>query len=440
MTDRSSRRRYLRALGLASVAGLAGCSTDGDGELEVGDTTTGKLGTTLSPTTTARPDVGAQLANGYLADVDGYDGAVASAVAQSRVRILVGADTGGTESAFAPVALRIRTGTTVVWEWTGRGEAHSVISRREGFEDGEHDTAGETYEYTFDEPGLFRYFCGEHRGAERGAIHVVDEAAPTSTEEETTAPPAIDAGEYLANGYLATVNNFDGTVVDRRGQARTTVEVGSDGGFGFGPPAVRVDPEATVVWEWAADSGAHILRGIDREFDSGDAVVEGGYTFGQTFDEAGIYRYYCLPHTALGAHGAVVVGGDRDLDVPSRPPRPAVDEYLSGANGWDGTVEYRRTPSVTVDVGAGDGLAFEPVAVRVPKGTLVEFRWTGQGGSHRVRSVGDRISDRPARSEAGPAFGIVATEDGLIEYYCEIHRDVGMRGVIAVGGGYPTAE
>lgn len=439
MTDLRTRRRYLKSVGIAGAVGFAGCSSDGDSKLKVGDDPTSGTATT-GPTPTNQPDIGAQLANGYLSNVDGYDGSVVSAVSHSRVRILVGADTGGTESAFAPVALRIRTGTTVVWKWTGRGEAHSVISRREGFEDGEHDTAGETYEYTFDEPGLFRYFCGEHRGAERGAIHVVDEAVPTSTDEETTASPAIDAGEYLANGYLATVNTFDGTVVDRRGQARTTVEVGSDGGFGFGPPAVRVDPGATVVWEWAADSGAHALRGIDREFDSGDAVAEAGYTFEQTFDEAGIYRYYCLPHAAIGAYGAVVVGRDRDLGVPSCPPRPAVDEYLSGANGWDGTVEYHRRPSVTVDVGAGEGLAFDPVAVRVPKGTRVAFRWTGNGGTHRVRSVNGRISDRPARSEAGPAFGIVANEDGLIEYYCDIHRETGMKGVIAVGEEYPTAE
>lgn len=440
MTDRRTRRRYLQSVGLASIAGLAGCSTSGDSGLEVGDDSTATTTTTTAVPTTTRPDVGAQLASGYLADVEGYDGGVASGLNQSRVRIRVGATAGATESPFAPVAVRIRTGTTVVWEWTGRGEAHSVISRREGFEDGEHDTAGETYEYTFDDPGLFRYFCGEHRSAERGAIHVVDDSYPTPSDAETTTTSAaIDAGEYLASGYLANVDGFDGAVVDRRGRARTRVTVGDDG-FGFAPPAIRVDPGATVIWEWGEEGGAHVLRGVDREFSSGDAVAEAGHTFEQTFDETGIYRYYCLPHTALGAHGAVVVGRDRDLAVPSRPPRPAVDEYLSGANGWDGTVAYRRTPSVTIDVGAGDGLAFEPAAVRVPKGTLVEFRWTGNGGSHRVRGVDEAFPDHPTRSDPGPAFGITATEDGLIEYYCEIHREVGMRGVIAVGGGYPTAE
>lgn len=95
------------------------------------------------------------------------------------------------------------------------------------------------------------------------------------------------------------------------GEAEVTVEVGAgDTALAFGPAAVHVDLGATVVWEWTGKGGAHNVVAEDGTFESGDPVGEAGATYRYTFEQTGIYRYYCNPHRAVGMKGAVVVGTD----------------------------------------------------------------------------------------------------------------------------------
>jgi len=111
-------------------------------------------------------------------------------------------------------------------------------------------------------------------------------------------------------GWFSDVSNFDG-IVDRRGEDEVTVEVGVEGNgdyWAFGPAAVRVDPGTTVVFEWTGEGGAHNVVADDGSYSSGDAVLDAGTTFEQTFEETGISKYYCDPHLAVGMKGAIVVG------------------------------------------------------------------------------------------------------------------------------------
>ncbi|PSP92060.1 halocyanin domain-containing protein, partial [Halobacteriales archaeon QS_4_66_20] len=53
---------------------------------------------------------------------------------------------------------------------------------------------------------------------------------------------------------------------------------------------------------------------------------------------------------------------------------PQVEEYLSDANNYEGSVEdLTGEDSVTVEVGAGSGLAFGPAAIQVDPGTTVTW-------------------------------------------------------------------
>ncbi|MFB6128562.1 MAG: halocyanin domain-containing protein [Halorhabdus sp.] len=113
-------------------------------------------------------------------------------------------------------------------------------------------------------------------------------------------------------GWFSNVSNFSGTV-DRRGQDAVTVEVGVEANgnyWGFGPPAVRVDPDTTVTWEWTGRGGAHNVVAENDDYSSGAPTAQAGATFEQTFDAAGIHKYYCDPHRSAGMKGAVVVGSD----------------------------------------------------------------------------------------------------------------------------------
>ena len=124
-------------------------------------------------------------------------------------------------------------------------------------------------------------------------------------------------------------------------------------------------------------------------------------------------------------------GGEMDEggDVPA-----AVDEYLSDANGYDGSVvDETGSESVTVDVGAGsDGFAFAPAAVRVDAGTEVTWEWTGQGGSHNVAAQEGADFESELAGEAGYTFSQTLEETGVITYYCSPHRGVGMKAAIVV--------
>ncbi|WP_136717791.1 halocyanin domain-containing protein [Halorientalis salina] len=127
------------------------------------------------------------------------------------------------------------------------------------------------------------------------------------------------------DGYLDGANNYDGEVVDMRGQAEATVRVGAgDSTLAFDPVAVHVDNGATVQWEWTGEGGAHSVVAEDGTFESGSPVQTTGVAFEHTFEEDGIYTYHCLPHEGSGMLGAVVVGTDypRRATTPEPTPTP----------------------------------------------------------------------------------------------------------------------
>ncbi|MUW14433.1 halocyanin domain-containing protein, partial [Halorubrum sp. CBA1125] len=81
--------------------------------------------------------------------------------------------------AFDPAAIRVDAGTTVVWEWTGEGGAHNVVSAEGSnsqFDSGQQvEEQGHTFEQTFDSAGIELYYCTPHRAnGMLGAIEVVE--------------------------------------------------------------------------------------------------------------------------------------------------------------------------------------------------------------------------------------------------------------------------
>ena len=81
--------------------------------------------------------------------------------------------------AFEPAELEVDAGTTVTWTNQDEGVAHTVTSgnpkkqgvpgisedrpgKPDGVFAGDLPDAGDTYEFTFDDPGTYRYFCEIH--------------------------------------------------------------------------------------------------------------------------------------------------------------------------------------------------------------------------------------------------------------------------------------
>ncbi|WP_416838899.1 halocyanin domain-containing protein [Haloferax sp. DFSO52] len=128
--------------------------------------------------------------------------------------------------------------------------------------------------------------------------------SPSPETTESTLPVEPEYGDWFEN-----VSNYDGTV-DHRGEAEVLVHVGvkgNMGALGFGPAAVAVSPETTVVWEWTGNGGGHNVVSEDDAFDSGPLVADAGHRYTLRFDDVGTYRYVCEPHRTMGMRGAVVV-------------------------------------------------------------------------------------------------------------------------------------
>jgi len=96
-----------------------------------------------------------------------------------------------------------------------------------------------------------------------------------------------------------------------------TISVGAgDQGLAFDPTLVWVDEGTTITWEWTGAGGAHNVQTVDgggpASLDSGDPVGEEGatYEYEASGEDAGITHYHCVPHTAVGMHAGIAVGGD----------------------------------------------------------------------------------------------------------------------------------
>jgi halocyanin-like protein len=137
--------------------------------------------------------------------------------------------------------------------------------------------------------------------------------------------------------------------------------------------------------------------------------------------------------TATAQEGADGDGGGGGTE------RPVWPDYVSDARD-QGYEDLRGQSDVTIQVGAGsDGLSFAPTFVWIDPGTDVTWEWTGEGGGHNVvaNSGADFRSGDPV-SEAGTTFTHTVEEAGMVDYYCNPHEGLGMKGAIAVGADVET--
>lgn len=122
-------------------------------------------------------------------------------------------------------------------------------------------------------------------------------------------------------GYLSEEGTWEGMTTDATAVDSVSVTVGAAGNGGslaFAPAALLVEPGTTVSWEWSGEGGAHNVvhdQEVDDEaseqvFRSGGPVDSEEEVFEFTFEEEGVYPYFCLPHKSLQMKGVVVVGED----------------------------------------------------------------------------------------------------------------------------------
>ena len=132
-----------------------------------------------------------------------------------------------------------------------------------------------------------------------------------------TATAGTAAAQEVAPDWPSGAQGNVGSYTDARGQDSVTISVGAGGnGLAFDPTLVWVDEGTTITWEWTGAGGAHNVQTVDgggpASLDSGDPVGEEGatYEYETSSEDAGITHYHCVPHTAVGMHAGLAVGGD----------------------------------------------------------------------------------------------------------------------------------
>jgi plastocyanin len=63
---------------------------------------------------------------------------------------------------FVPQHVKIKPGTTVKWVNNEKRNNHSVWFQKEDFPESERFFPGESWQRTFDKPGVYPYVCGPH--------------------------------------------------------------------------------------------------------------------------------------------------------------------------------------------------------------------------------------------------------------------------------------
>lgn len=123
--------------------------------------------------------------------------------------------------------------------------------------------------------------------------------------------------------YLEDVENFDGTIDDRRNDDEVEITVGAgEAGLLFDPAAVQVSPGTTVRWTWSGEGGEHNVFHDEDLDDVDEAAFESEWTddpdfdYEYTFEDSGEYRYVCEPHRGQEMKGAILVS-DEDVEAGS---------------------------------------------------------------------------------------------------------------------------
>jgi halocyanin-like protein len=370
---------------------------------------TAALGAGATGTAVAQSDF-----DGYLDDVSNYDGTVVDATGQDSVEITVGAQGNNGNFAYGPPAVRVDPGTEVVWQWNGQGGAHNVVGENRDFTSGSAVAeAGTTYTRTFEEEGVVKYFCTPHKSLGMKGVVVVG-GSGGGGGGPTPIPADFD-------GYLDDTDNYDGTVVDERGSDEVTITVGAQGNggnFAYDPPAVRISPGTTVVWEWNGQGGAHNVVGENRDFTSGEAVAEAGTTYERTFEETGVVTYYCTPHKSLGMKGGLIVD----------PAEPGAGGGEGGGEEEGGQLVFTpalRAFGVAIVLGVLSPIVFAVVTMwrRGEIGSQPEP--AGGGGLQRVELTPDLVTAEaeevePEREIEHDAFDPTGTAGLIIVYFAII--------------------
>lgn len=241
------------------------------------------------------------------------------------------------DNSFSPSTMNVGVGATVVW--TNGGHRPHTVTSDDGVWDSGILTSGQSFSFTFSNPGEYSYNCIFHTGMV-GTISVSDAAAPVVSSPGGSPAAAISTGQSSATDAEgsqevaaitatdgvspaaieapANAGETEGTIAAERPSSSFNSQSSTEparmaGGAStagavtmldnsFAPQNLVAEPGASVTW---TNGGRvpHMTTSSDGLWDSG--LMRTGQTYTFTFDKAGTYRYTCPLHP--GMEGVITI-------------------------------------------------------------------------------------------------------------------------------------
>lgn len=192
---------------------------------------------------------------------------------------------------FNPDTITVPAGTTVTWTNRDSGP-HTVTSTSGIFDSGVIDH-GESFSYTFQDPGTYGYYCMIHPYMKAKII------VTTSGGPEPAATGASQAEESQAEEKRPAASQGQSVLVEIKKHT-------------YDPDSINVPIGTNVVWR-NFDSVPHTVTSTSGVFDSG--VMEQGKNFNYSFQDPGTYDYYCMIHPYMRAKVIVTPSGELQPDM-----------------------------------------------------------------------------------------------------------------------------
>jgi plastocyanin len=229
------------------------------------------------------------------------------------------------DNAFAPAALAISAGDTVIWTNNGRA-LHTVTADDASFDSGML-RAGQSFAHRFDRPGSLRFTCIVHPEM----VGMLTVAAAGTTPPASVVPPATATRNQPVTGAAGGPTRASGAAAPAATPAAPPTDpavVEADMlDFRFDPEELRVTTGSTVRWT-NRGRAPHSVAAEDGSFAS--TLFDSGGVYEVTFAQAGTFNYVCGLHPNM--RGVVIV---TDPDAPGAAAgaqrSAATDRDVAGA-------------------------------------------------------------------------------------------------------------
>ena len=266
---------------------------------------------------------------------------------------------------FNPNFYQATQGTTITW---GNDDSvgHTVTSGRPSdtqtgtYFDSSLIRSGQTWSFTFENPGTYYYFCQIHPWMS-GSLVIMPTNQPVTQPIQTqpTPPPPVPQGNEV-------------TITKGASDTSKQCVLARDC---FSPSVILINVGQSVTWYnqdtvgHTATSGNPSDNQTGTIFDSSLIKAGGTYTSPE-FLNPGTYNYFCMVHPWM--MGQIIVGGGNSVPPTYNPPSPT--PYT--VNVQTDKSSYNPGDSVTITVYSSNVPSGQNVAILVtdPSSNIVASR------------------------------------------------------------------